>query len=99
MCGHLSHAVPPPPGAWPATQACALSGNRTSDPLIRRLVLNPLSHTSLGNWCPGRKWGVWTQTHGPGMMAFEDRGRAWGDAFFWEPMKAMGGEAGEQVPS
>ena len=33
-------------GAWPATQACALSGNRTSDPLVHRPALSPLSHTS-----------------------------------------------------
>ena len=42
VCGCLSL------GTWPATQARALTGNRTSDPLIRRLVLNPLSHTSQG---------------------------------------------------
>ena len=35
-------------GAWPATQACALTGNRTSHPLVRRPALNPLSHTSQG---------------------------------------------------
>ena len=35
-------------GAWPATQACALPGNRSSDPLVLRLILNPLSHTSQG---------------------------------------------------
>ena len=35
-------------GTWPATQACALTGNQTSDPLVCRLVLNPLSHTSRG---------------------------------------------------
>ena len=35
-------------GTWPATQACALTGNRTSDILVHRLVLNPLSHTSQG---------------------------------------------------
>ena len=35
-------------GAWPATQACALSGNRTGDLLVRRPVLNPLSHSSQG---------------------------------------------------
>ena len=34
---------------WPATQACALSGNRTSDPAVRRLAFNPLSHTSQGS--------------------------------------------------
>ena len=33
---------------WPAAQACALTGNRTGDPLVRRLVLSPLSHTGLG---------------------------------------------------
>ena len=35
-------------GTWPATQACALMGNRTSDCLVRRLALNPLSYTSQG---------------------------------------------------
>ena len=33
---------------WPATQACALMGIQTSDPLVCRLALNPLSHTSQG---------------------------------------------------
>ena len=33
---------------WPVTQACALIRNRTGDPLVRRLVLSPLSHTGLG---------------------------------------------------
>ena len=33
-------------GTWPATQAHALTGNRTSDPLVHRPMLNPLSHTS-----------------------------------------------------
>ena len=37
------------PGAWPATQACALTGNQTGDLLVHRLVLNPLSHTSQGS--------------------------------------------------
>ena len=44
--GWLSHA--PYWRSWPATQACALTGNRTSDLLIHRLVLKPLSHTSQG---------------------------------------------------
>ena len=38
----------PPLGTWPATQACALSGNQTRNPLVHRPVLNPLSHTSQG---------------------------------------------------
>ena len=37
-----------PLGAWPATQACGLIGNQTSDPLVCRLMLNLLSHTSQG---------------------------------------------------
>ena len=36
-------------GTWPTTKACALTGNRTSDPLVHRPALNPLSHTSQGN--------------------------------------------------
>ena len=38
----------PPLGTWPATQACALTGSRTGDPLVHRPVLSPLSHTSQG---------------------------------------------------
>ena len=44
MCGCLSCA--PPMGAWPATQACALTGNQTSSPLVLRPALNLLSYTS-----------------------------------------------------
>ena len=33
-------------GPWPATQACALTGNRTCDLSVLRLVLNLLNHTS-----------------------------------------------------
>ena len=36
-------------GTWPTTQACALTGNQTSDYLVHRPVLNPLSHTSQGS--------------------------------------------------
>ena len=31
---------------WSAAQACALTGNQTGNPLVRRLALNPLSYTS-----------------------------------------------------
>ena len=31
-----------------AMQACALTANRTHDPLVHRPALNPLSHTSQG---------------------------------------------------
>ena len=47
MCGCLSST--PLLGTWPATQACALMGNQTGDPLVRRPALNPLSHTSQGS--------------------------------------------------
>ena len=35
-------------GTWPITQACAFTGNRTNDPLVHKLALNPLNHTSQG---------------------------------------------------
>ena len=35
-------------GTCPPTQACALTGNRTCDLLVRRPMLNPLSYTSQG---------------------------------------------------
>ena len=44
VCGCLLHA--PHWGPSPSSQACALTGNRTSDHLVHSLVLNPLSHTS-----------------------------------------------------
>ena len=37
-------------GTWPATQACAMTGNQTGDALVCRLVLNPLSYTSQGRF-------------------------------------------------
>ena len=46
--GCLSHA--PNWGTWPATQACALTGNQTCDLLVLRLALSPLSHTSQGQF-------------------------------------------------
>ena len=38
-----------PLGTWPTTQACALTGNWTSDPLVSRSTLCPLNYTSQGN--------------------------------------------------
>ena len=40
---HLAH---PQPWIWPATQAHALTGDQTCNPLVHRPVLNPLSHIS-----------------------------------------------------
>ena len=41
--------VCPALGTWPATQACALTRNRTGDPWIPRPLLNPQNHTSQGS--------------------------------------------------
>ena len=35
-------------GTWPATQACALTGNQTGDLMVHRLALSPLSQISQG---------------------------------------------------
>ena len=51
MCKRYMDRMPiarPQPGTWPSTQASALTGNRTSNLLVPRLALNPLSHTSQG---------------------------------------------------
>ena len=44
----VASCVCPQLGTWPATQACTLTGNKTRDPLVPRLALNPLSHISQG---------------------------------------------------
>ena len=46
---HLVASHTPPTRVLAHTQACALTGNRTGNPLVHRLVLNSLSHTSQGN--------------------------------------------------
>ena len=38
----------PQPGIWPATQACAPTGNQTSDLLLCMMMPNLLSHASQG---------------------------------------------------
>ena len=43
VCLPLTH---PLLGTWPATQVCALTGNRAGDLLVHRPALDPLSHTS-----------------------------------------------------
>ena len=48
-------------GTWPTTQTCALTGNRTSNPSVHRLALNPLSHTSQG--ALGLFWPHWPQDY------------------------------------
>ena len=40
------------PGTWPAAQACALTGNGISNPLVHRPALNPLNHASQGPSAP-----------------------------------------------
>ena len=48
MCGGCLLQAPYWGPDWSATQACALTGNQTRDPLICRPALNPLSHTNQG---------------------------------------------------
>ena len=49
QCVVTPQAVPPHTlVTWPATQACALTGNQTGDPLVHRPALSLLSHTSQG---------------------------------------------------
>ena len=57
QCVFASH-MRPPLGTWPATQACALTGNRTSDSLAPRLAFNPLKDTSQGGNFLKRQLGV-----------------------------------------
>ena len=45
-------------GIWPTTLACALTENQTSDPVVHRPELNPLSYTSQGPFLPF-KCGYW----------------------------------------
>ena len=50
----------------PATQTCALSGNWTCDPLVRRPVLDSLSHTSQGTsqfLSLGKNTGLYSKNH------------------------------------
>ena len=52
MCERYISWVPlshPQLGAWPTSQACALTGNRTGDLSVPRPLLNPLSCTSRGS--------------------------------------------------
>ena len=52
MCKRNMDRLPlahPQLGTWPTTQAWALTGNQTSNLLVHRLTLNPLSHTSQGS--------------------------------------------------
>ena len=45
----------PQPGTWPATRACALTGNRTGDLSVCGMTLNPPSYTSQGT-CYSFNW-------------------------------------------
>ena len=44
MCGWVSRSAHW--GSGPKTKACALTGNQTGDPLVRRPALNPVSYTT-----------------------------------------------------
>ena len=61
MCDCLLSA--PLLGTWPTTQACTLTGNQTSDPLLRSLALNPLSHASQGEGIHNSLGHAFTASH------------------------------------
>ena len=42
-------------GTWPTTQACAMTGNQTGDPLVHRPAVNPLSYASQGEHIASKK--------------------------------------------
>ena len=52
MCERYIDWLPltrPQLGAWPATQACALTGKGTGNLSVPKLTLNPPSHPSEGS--------------------------------------------------
>ena len=54
MCERYMDWLPltyPQAGTWPASQACALTGNQTIDLFVCRPAFNPLSHTSMAVSC------------------------------------------------
>ena len=58
-------------GTWPAPHACALTGNWTSDLLVHRPPLHPLSHTSQGHYFISRLFGVF------GSLAYSYEFQSW----------------------
>ena len=55
MCKRYTDWLPfthPQLGTWPATQACAPTGNQTGDLWVHRPALNPLTESHE----PGQKW-------------------------------------------
>ena len=53
-------------GTWPTTQACALTGNRTSDLCVCRPALNPLSENLRVRTLPTVLTGALLFSKGPG---------------------------------
>ena len=52
MCIDQLPVARPQEGAWPTTQAHALTGDQTSDLSVYRPEANPLSHSSQGQVLP-----------------------------------------------
>ena len=53
MCERNIHWLPlarPPLGTWPATQACALTGDQIGNLSVYKITCNSLSHTSQGSF-------------------------------------------------
>ena len=80
-------------GTWPATQACALTGNWASDPVVHRPALNPLSHTGQGH-----SFMFFTSLLFPLASHFYRCG-PWTSSiqFSWEPVRNAGPQAPPQT--
>ena len=81
----------PHPWTWPATQACALTGNGTDNLSVCRLVLNPLSHTSQG--------AVTFLYSGNSPLYLKNSSKITNQRFdYWLFLKSIAGEAIQWIP-
>ena len=88
-------------GTWPTTQACALTGNRTSDLLVHRLALHPMGHTSQGCFIylffNVTLVHTQTSTHTPRTRNFIRRGRCWIHTWRYKPGDSLRAHSMEPV--
>ena len=81
MCKRYIDRLPlprPQLGTWPAAQACALTGNQTSDLLVCRVTSNPLSHTGEFGHFSVSATQIFLNIGGPGLCEDKEMGKEWG---------------------
>ena len=77
---------------WPTTQAHSLTGNQTGNPLVHRLALNPLSHTSQGRmWVLSEKCMEFQKFLLPTQSLLVFAARICGDLSSWQCNPGLGG--------